>query len=85
MFTDEDRKRIQVYMHSRLRAFDTNATGQASTSTAPPVPVSHAVLDLEENDPLYRAFAFPVQAPPGGASRPQRVVRETLLSFDREG
>ena len=51
-FTDEDRKRIQVYMHSRMRAFDTSATGQASTSNAPPIPVSQAVVDLEENDPL---------------------------------
>ena len=84
-FTDEDRKRIHVYMHSRLRAFDTSATGQASTSTTPPVPVFQAVLDLEENDPLYRAFAFPMQAPPRGASRPQRVVRETLLPSNREG
>ena len=28
-YTDEDRKRIQVYMHSRMRAFDTSAIGQA--------------------------------------------------------
>ena len=35
-------------MHSRLRAFDTSATGQASTSIAPPVSISHAVLDPEE-------------------------------------
>ena len=37
-FTYEDRKRIQVYMHLRMRAFDTNATGQANTSNAPPIP-----------------------------------------------
>ena len=72
-------------MHSHLQVFDTSATGQASTSIIPPVPVSQAVLDPEENDPLYRAFAFPVQALPRGASRPQRVVRKTLLPSDREG
>ena len=84
-FTDEDRKRIQVYMHSQMRAFDTSATRQASISNVPPIPVSQAVVDPKENDPLYRAYAFPVQAPPRGASRPQRVVRETVLSSDREG
>ena len=43
------------------------------------------MVDPEENDPLYRAYAFPVQAPSRGASRPQRVVRETVLSSNREG
>ena len=57
-FTDEDRKRIQVYMHSRLRAFDTSVTGQASTSTAPLVPVFQVVLDPEENAPCIGHLHF---------------------------
>ena len=48
-------------------------------------PFFQAVVDPEENDPLYRAYAFPVQAPPRGASRPQRVVPESVLPSDREG
>ena len=84
-FTDEDKKRIQVYMHLGMCAFDTSAIGQANTSNAPPIPVFQAVVDPEENDPLYRAYAFPMQAPPRGASRPQRVVWKTVLPFDRKG
>ena len=84
-FADEDMKRIHVYMHSWMRAFDTSATGQASTSNAPPIPVFQVVVDPEENDPLYGAYAFPMQAPPRGASRPQKIVREIVLPSDREG
>ena len=49
-------------------------TSEASTSSAPPPPILEAVPYLEESDPMYRWFAFPVEAPPRGASRPARVV-----------
>ena len=39
----------------------------------------------EETDPMYRWFAFPVDAPPRGASRPSRVIHERYLPYDPDG
>ena len=60
-------------------------TSEASTSSAPPPPVPEAVPYPEETDPMYRWFAFPVDAPPRGASRPTRVIQERYLPYDPDG
>ena len=60
-------------------------TSEASTSNAPPPPVPEVVPYPEENDPMYRWFAFPVDAPPRGASRPTRVRHERYLPYDPDG
>ena len=38
-----------------------------------------------ETDPMYQWFAFPVDAPLRGASRPTRVIQERYLPCDPEG
>ena len=39
----------------------------------------------EENDPIYRALALPVDAPRGGPARPLCGPHERYLPSDREG
>ena len=51
----------------------------------PPVPISEAVPNPEENNPIYRALAFPIDAPRGGPSRPLHGPHERYLPVDREG
>ena len=60
-------------------------TSEASTSSAPPPLVPEAVPFPEETDPMYRWFAFQVDAPPRGASRPTRVMQERYLPYDPDG
>ena len=50
-------------------------SSEASTSSAPPPLVPEAIPYPEEIDPVYRWFAFPVDAPPRGASRPLVLSR----------
>ena len=57
----------------------------ASTSNAPPVPVLEVVPSPEENNPIYRALAFPVDTLRGGPSRPLCIHHERYLPSDREG
>ena len=51
-------------------------------SSAPPPPVPEATPYPEETNPMYRWFAFPVDAPPRGASRPSRVIHKRYLPYD---
>ena len=60
-------------------------TSEASTSSAPPPPVSEAILFPEETDPMYRWFAFPMDAPLREALRPTRVIPERYLPYDPDG
>ena len=72
----EEVKRLKQYMvtrrlaNAKIAEFLAQGGVGASTSNAPLVPIPEAVPNLEENDPIYRALAFPVDAPRGGPSRP---------------
>ena len=85
----EERKQCLAYMARRNAAVrmlvPQRGTSEASTSSAPPPPVPEAILYPEETDPMYRWFAFPVDAPPRGASRPTRVIQERYLPYDPDG
>ena len=89
--SDEEVKRLKQYMLTRRLAdakiaeFLAQGGAGASTSSAPPVPIPEAVPNPEENDPIYRALAFPVDAPRAGPSRPLRGPHERYLPSDREG
>ena len=84
-----ERKQCLVYMACQNVAVrmlvPRGGTSEASTSSAPPPPIPEAVPYLEEFDPMYRWFAFPVEAPPRGASRPARVVQDRYLPYDLDG
>ena len=60
-------------------------TSEASTSSAPPPPVPEAIPFPEEIDPMYRWFAFLVDAPLRGASRPTRVIPKRYLPYNPDG
>ena len=57
----------------------------ASTSSTTPVPIPEAVLNPGENNPIYRALTFPVDAPRRGPNRPLHGPYERYLPLDREG
>ena len=84
-------KRLKHYMLTRRLAdakiteFLAQGGVGASTSSAPSVPILQAMPNPEENDPIYRAFAFPVDTPRGGPTRPLCGPHERYLPSDREG
>ena len=84
-----ERKRCLAYMARRNAAarmvVPSRGTSEASTLSAPSPPVLEAILYLEENDPMYRWFAFPVDAPLRGLLRPSRVIHERYLPCDPDG
>ena len=65
----EEVNRLKQYMVTRRLAdakiaeFLVQGGVGASTSNALLVPISEAVPNPEENDPIYRALAFPVDVP----------------------
>ena len=67
--SNEEVKRLKQYMLTRRLAdakiaeFLAQGGAGASTSSAPPVPIPEAVPNPEENNPIYRALAFLVDAP----------------------
>ena len=85
----EERKHCLAYMARHNAAarmlLPHGGTSGASTSSAPPSPVPEVVPYPEETDPMYRWFAFPVNAPLRGAPRPARVFQERYLPFDPDG
>ena len=85
----EERKHCLAYMSRRNAAarmlIPLGGTLEASTSSALPRVVLEAIPYPEETDPIYRCFAFPVDAPPRGASRPTRVIEERYLPYDPDG
>ena len=84
-----ERKQCLAYMARRNAAarmlVPSRGTSEASTSSAPPPPVPEAIPYPEEIDLMYRWFAFPVDAPPRGASRPSCVIHERYLPYDPDG
>ena len=72
----EEVKRLNQYMVTRRLAdakiaeFLAQGGVGASTSNAPLISIPEAMPNPEENDPIYEALAFPVDAPQGGPSRP---------------
>ena len=68
--SQEEQKHCLAYMARRNVAarmlVPSRGTSEASTSSAPPPPISEAVPYPEETDPMYRWFAFPVDAPSSG-------------------
>ena len=84
-----ERKQCLAYMVRRnsvaRMVVPLRGTSEASTSSTPPPPVPEAIPYPEETDQMYRWFAFPVDAPPKGSSRPSRVIHERYLPYDPDG
>ena len=69
--SNEEVKRLKQYMlmhrfvDAKIAEFLAQRGVGTSTSSAPPVPIPEAVPNPEENNLIYRALAFPVDAPRG--------------------
>ena len=67
--SNEEVKRLKQYVmthrlaDAKIAEFLAQGGAGASTSNTPPVPIPEAVPNLKENDPIYRALAFLVDAP----------------------
>ena len=87
--SSQERNQYLAYMARRNASarmlVPSRGTLEASTSNAPPPPIPEAIPFREETDPMYRWFAFPVDVPPRGASRPTRVIPERYLPYDPDG
>ena len=89
--SDEEVKRLKQYMLTRRLANAKIAESSHKKVQGRALPMHHqfsiseAVPNPEENNAIYMALAFLVNAPRGGPSRPLRGPHERYLPSDREG